>query len=256
MADGNALVSREQYVEMLIDASFEDAAEIERDFLSWCEKHVPTWREQGRDEPWIRRRINMAQTSRGLHRTLKERGMSMLEIREELRKTYAGGADLYELTKQDHPDLLRYRGDAWDLRQRYTLRVLLYEAEKLAHEKYCRWKGLPAPSPDEVFQEQPASRVIRDLSTIEELEMMLESSRYLSQLLDAPKPLTADQITARMYAHGEQLRAIFIERHGYPPEESTTPYIPVTPDGPADHDTYYAEAFPDHQSGEQRHEEP
>jgi hypothetical protein len=49
-----------------------------------------------------------------------------------------------------------------------------------------------------------------------------------------------------MKAHGEQLRAIFIAKHGYPPEESTTPYMPVTTDGPTDHDTYYAKEFPNH----------
>jgi hypothetical protein len=246
MGAGNMFVSREQYVEMLIDSFLQDVAEIEKDFLSWCEKHVPTWREQGRDETWIRLRIEMAQTSRGLHRTLKERDMGMLEIREELRKTYADSSDLYELAKKEHRDLLRYRGDAWDLRQRYSFRVLLYEADKLAHKKYCLWSGLPVPGPDVVFCEPPESRVVRDLSTVEELEMMLEVSRYLSQLLDAPEPLAADQITARMYAHGEQLRAIFIERQGYPPEESTTPYLPVTIDGPTDHDSYYAKEFPDH----------
>jgi hypothetical protein len=81
------LVTREQYIEMLIDASFQDASEMESGFLSWCERHVPTWRKLGYDETWIRQRIAMAQSTRGLHRTLKQRGLTMLEMRVELRNT-------------------------------------------------------------------------------------------------------------------------------------------------------------------------
>jgi hypothetical protein len=60
-------MTREQYREMLIDAFFQDAAEIESGFMSWCEQHVPVWREQGYDETWVRQRIEMAQITRGLH---------------------------------------------------------------------------------------------------------------------------------------------------------------------------------------------
>ena len=55
------LVTHEQYIEMLIDASFRDASEMESGFTSWCERHVPTWRQQGYDETWIRQRIETAQ---------------------------------------------------------------------------------------------------------------------------------------------------------------------------------------------------
>src|SRR5437588_10424271 len=96
MEEDAALVTREQYVEMLIDASFQDASEMEVGFLSWCERHVCIWREKGYDETWIRQRIEMAQRTRGLHRTLKQRGLTMLEIREELRKMYADAPDLYD----------------------------------------------------------------------------------------------------------------------------------------------------------------
>jgi len=47
-----------------------------------------------------------------------------------------------------------------------------------------------------------------------------------------------------MEAHGKQLRATFIAKHGYRPEDSTTPYVPVTIDGPQDHDAYYAKEYP------------
>ena len=48
------LVTREQCIEMLIDASFQDASEMEASFMYWCEQHVPIWRQQGHDETWIR----------------------------------------------------------------------------------------------------------------------------------------------------------------------------------------------------------
>jgi hypothetical protein len=152
---------------------------MELGFLSWSERHVPTWRKLGYDETWIRQRIETAQITRGLHRKLKQKGLTILEIREELRKAYA-----------DHPE-----------------------------------------QPDSV-------RVVRDLSTVEELELALALSRYALHLLDAPESLTKDQLASLMEAHGKQLRATFIARYGYPPKDSTTPYVPVTIEGPQDHDVY------------------
>jgi hypothetical protein len=122
---------------------------------------------------------------------------------------------------------------------------MIYETDKLAYEKFCRWSGLPVPSPDMIFFEQPDTvRVVRDLSTVEELEMMLAMSRYALHLFDAPENLTTDQIAPLMEAHGKQLRATFFAKHGYRPEDSTTPYVPVTIDGPQDHDAYYAKEYP------------
>jgi len=248
MEENARLMTREQYVEMLIDASFRDASEMETGFLSWCERHVPTWHQQGYHETWIRQRIEMAQVTRGLHRTLKQQGLTMLEMREELRKTYINAPELYELARERerlHPGLLRYYGNTGDLRQRYTLRVLIYETEKLAYEQFCRWSGLPVPGPESVFCEQPdAIRVVRDLSTVEELEMALALSQYALHLFDALERLTKGQIALLLEAQGKQLRAIFIDRHGYPPEDSTTPYVPVTIEGPQDHDGYYAREYP------------
>ena len=205
MEEDANLVTREHYIEMLIDASFRDASEMESGFMSWCERHVPTWRKQGYDETWIRQRIEMALSTRGLHRTLKEQGLTMLEIRDALRKTYAAHPELYELARARerlHPGLLRYRGNTGDLRQRYTLRVMIYETDKLT------------------------------------------MSRDVLHLFDAPENLTKDQIAPLMEAHGKQLRATFIAKHGYQPEDSTTPYVPVTIDGPQDHDAYYAKEYP------------
>jgi hypothetical protein len=226
---------------------------MESGFLSWCERHVPTWRKLGYDETWLRQRIETAQITRGLHRELKQKGLTILEIREELLKAYTDHPELYDLAREQEriqPGLLRYRGNTGDLRQRYTLRVLLYETDKLTYEKFCRWSALPVPDPESLFREHPDSvRVVRDLSTVEELEVALALSRYALHLLDVPESLTKDQLASLMEAHGKQLRAIFIARYGYPPEDSTTPYVPVTIEGPQDHDAYYASQEPPPECG-------
>ena len=188
-------------------------------------------RDIGYGETWTRQRIEMAQFTRGLHRKLKEQGFTMVEIRDELHKAYADYPELYDLAREREriqPGLLRYRGNTGDLRQRYRLRVMIYETDKLTFEKFCRWSGPPAPSPDGVFFEQPGQvRVVRDLSTVEALELMLAMSRYALQLVDAPENLTSkDQVAPLMEAHGKQLRATFIAKHGYRPGDSTTPYTP------------------------------
>ena len=67
---------------------------------------------------------------------------------------------------------------------------------------------------------------------------------YALHLFDAPEKLTTDQISPLMEVHGKQLRAAFIAKHGYQPEDSTTPYVPVTINGPQDHDAYYAKEYP------------
>lgn len=38
--------------------------------MGWCEQNVPIWGEQGYDETWVRQRIEMAQITRSLHRTI------------------------------------------------------------------------------------------------------------------------------------------------------------------------------------------
>lgn len=248
MGEETPLVTREQYIQMLIDSSFQDASEMEAGFASWCESHVPLWRTRGYDETWIRQRVESAQITRSCHRTLKARGFTMLEIREELRKAYAQYPELYDLALERehlHPDFLRYQGNTSDFRQRYTLRVLLYETDRLTYEQYCLWKGQPVPGTDEPFFEQPDEmRVVRDLSTVEELELMLALSRYALQLLKTTNHLTHAEISALMEAYGKQLRATFFSKSGYLPEDSATPYVPVTVDGPQDHDAYYAKEYP------------
>jgi len=70
--------------------------------------------------------------------------------------------------------------------------------------------------------------VVRDLSTVEELELALALSRYTLHLCAASERLTPDQIASLMETHGKQLRAAFIAKHGYPPEDSTRPR-PMSP---------------------------
>ncbi len=241
-------VTREQYIEMLIEESLREASEMERGFLEWCEHHVPVWRTRGYDEQWVRQRIETAQSTRRLHRTFKEQELTLLEICEELRKAYAAAPELYDLAVERewrHPGSLRYRGNTTDLRQRYTLRVLIYETDKLVYEKFCVWRGLPVPNPNAPFFEQPDTiRVIRDLSTVEELDVTLVMSRYALRLLDEPENLAHNQIASLMEAYGQHLRTIFFSTYHYQPEESTTPYVPVTIDGPQDHDSYYSKEYP------------
>jgi hypothetical protein len=227
MQEKSRLMTREQYLEMLIEASCWEASAMESGFMSWCERHVPAWRRLGQDETWIRQRIETAQITRGLHRTLKEQGLTVLEIRQELRRAYAASPELYDLARTSTPERLRYRGDTGDLRQRYTLRVLIRETEKLTYEAFRRWCGLPMTGPDSVFRELPDQvRVMRDLSTVEVLELLLAMSASACQLFGAPQSLSQEQIAMLMEERGKELRAAFVARYGYRPEESATPYVP------------------------------
>ncbi|GHO96269.1 hypothetical protein KSF_063170 [Reticulibacter mediterranei] len=116
---------------------------------------------------------------------------------------YADHPELYDLAVERehlHPGPLRYLGNTSDLRQRYILRVLVYEADELVYEQFCRWSGIPVPNPDSIFFEQPDSvRVVRDLrSTIEELEIALTMSGYALELLGSSEKLTQEQICLLM----------------------------------------------------------
>jgi hypothetical protein len=142
--------------------------------------------------------------------------------------------DLILERERDNPHISIIRGDTDDLMQRYTLRVMVFEADKANYERFCRRAGLPV----EEFQENDSIRYIRDFSTVEELELALAMAQHLGRYLDTPEPTTSAEIGGSMQAYGRALRAVFIERHGYKPEESTTPRIPVTINGPVDPDDY------------------
>ena len=53
MEEDANLVTREQYTEMLIEASLWEASEMESGFTSWCQRHIPIWRKQGYDETCV-----------------------------------------------------------------------------------------------------------------------------------------------------------------------------------------------------------
>lgn len=39
MKDDMPFMTREQYIDLLIDASFREAAELKSGFMDWCEQH-------------------------------------------------------------------------------------------------------------------------------------------------------------------------------------------------------------------------
>ncbi len=240
------VVPREQYIEMLVDSSLQEAEDMEMGFAAWCDKHVPTWRKMGRDEMWIRLRVQNAQSTRKLHQTMTERGFTYEERRQALREMYEDASELYDLalereSQQEEPGFILTNGNTSDLIQRYTLRVMVYEADKLAFAKHCTWADLP---PDTPFHEDDHLRVIRDLSTVEELELGLALARHLIRCYESPVKLNSDQMAQEAENYGRKLREEFIAKYGYKPEESSTPYIPVTIDGPQDHREYYAREYP------------
>jgi hypothetical protein len=240
------VVPREQYVEMLVDTSLQEAEDLEMGFAAWCDRHVPTWHKMGRDETWIRRRIQSAQSTRKLHETMTERGYTYEQRRQVLREMYEDASELYDLAlererQQPEPGFILTNGNTHDLVQRYTLRVMLYEADKLAFARHCIWADLPPETP---FHEDDHLRVVRDLSTVEELELGLALARHLIRCYESPVKLTSEQMAQGAEDYGRKLRAEFIAKYGYTPEESSTPYIPITVDGPQDHREYYAREYP------------
>lgn len=231
-------ISRDAYIDQLIESSMREAKEMEAGFAAWSAQHVPTWRELGRDETWIRLRVASAQSTRTLHRTMQARGFTNAERRLELRRIYEGLPDMYDL-------MVERTGQSatpppvhgtMDLHLRAALRILVHDADEAAYVAYCRWAGVP-PLP---FEEQTTIREIRDFSSVEELEMALLLAQHMQTVFQTDPPLTRDQIAQVLEAYGAELRVGFIARFGYPPEQTTTPRVPVTIDGPVDRDDYFA----------------
>jgi hypothetical protein len=234
---GARRITRDEYVDLLTDSAMQEGDDMAEGFMVWCNKHVPVWRAAGRDEAWIRQRIESARATQSLHETLRQKGFSRAQRRAVFREMYQDMPAMYDLMmerERTEPHLSIIYGTPNDLMQRYTLRVMLYETEKANYERLCRWRDR---TPEvESYTENESMRHIRDLSTVEELEFALALARYLGTLLEAPMRLTAAQIGRRMEQHGQLLRQRFIEKYGYPPEQSTTPRIAVTINGPIDPD--------------------
>ncbi len=124
-----------------------------------------------------------------------------------------------------------------DITQRQTLRIEAFDTAYEARVAYDEWADKPI-TPKAEFTEDDAMQGICDMSTVEELADVIKRNRYLKVLCATRPKLAPAVIMAKMQAYGEQLRAHFIEQYGYPPEQSTTPTIAVTIDGPMDMDTY------------------
>lgn len=235
---GGRRITRAEYVELLTDASMREADEMEEGFAAWCELNAPQWRKAGRDEMWIRYRIESAQSTRALHDVLKKKGYSRAKRRQAVREMYERLPELYDLMierERTEPHVSIIRGTCDDLMQRYTLRVMLYEADRANRARFCRWKGIPETE----YEEDPSMAFIRDRSTVEELAYQLQNTQFLGQCFDDPAHLTTEQIMERIDEFAAAARADFIARFGYKPEDSTTPRIVVTVNGPIDPDAEF-----------------
>jgi hypothetical protein len=64
--------------------------------------------------------------------------------------------------------------------------------------------------------------------------------RYQHQCYTQRPRLSRDALEKAFATWGQAARQDFLQKHGFLPEEATTPFTPVTVDGPLDHDEYYA----------------
>lgn len=230
--------TRDQYIDMLIASALQDAEEMAIGFDAWCKEHAPQWHEMGRDETWIRLRVDSARSTYRLHQTMQSHGYTPAQCRQELRRIYSNPPDMYahmlERTGRHEPNepIL----GTHDLMQRSALRVIVYAADRDAHTAYCRW----ADAADDPFIEDEAYRFIRDMSTVEELDMALVLCQHVRRCCEVRPKMSAKAIEESTEERGKELRAYFIITYGYPPEKSTAPRILVTIDGPMDRDEYWA----------------
>ena len=246
---GGRQITLSEYVELLIDASMDEAKELEGGFFAWCKAHVVTWKKMGRDETWIRERIAKAQSTRRLHHELMSAGYTEVQRRELLRDAYAASApELYQLmlereqSDSSGPHVSIIYGTADDILQRYVLRQLVFEADRANQVRFWRWQGLvdeeQLAARAAAFRESPDDEFIRDLSTEEELMFALHMAQRLRELLERPQALSPSDLESALHQAGKELRAQFVSTYGYNPEQSTTPRVAVTRDGPEDADEY------------------
>jgi len=94
---GSPRISRDAYVEMLTDGSMREADEMGEGFGEWVERHAPLWHEQGRDETWIRMRVQSAQATFKLHETLRAKGMTREHRRAFIHAMYTDMPEMYDM---------------------------------------------------------------------------------------------------------------------------------------------------------------
>jgi hypothetical protein len=235
--------SRREYIELLVDAALQDADEMKLGILEWSALHRDVWLEQGRDETWIRLRIESATRWASLIKDLQAERLTPGQIRKAIRQGYEQMAqiepDLYRLmlqrTGQTEPDPT-IRGTIYNLPQRYALRVLVFHTNEQSYRAFCQWKQLEPSG----YEEGRSERIVYDLSTVEELDYQLSMAQFMITCFEERPRLSNQEISQRISTWGKQARHQFIVTYGYAPEQSTTPFIPVTLDGPQDHDDYMA----------------
>ncbi len=87
-------------IERLVDDSLKEAAEMDADFNGWLGRHVPIWHKLGRDENWIRNRVQLVQSVRQLNHLMIEQGIPEEQRRMLLRIAFSGKFPL-PFEKQD-----------------------------------------------------------------------------------------------------------------------------------------------------------
>src|SRR5262249_52153925 len=161
------------------------------------------------------------------------------QVRKQLRtmyqQTHVEAVNLYQLmlerTGQAEP---AHHGITDDLVQRHALRIMVATAEDALTQAYCAWaKSTQAP-------DTHMTQSICALSGLEALELHLGMLRYQRACYTQRPRLSGDALATAFFAWGQSARQDVLREHGFLPEEATTPFTPVTVEGPADHDEYYA----------------
>jgi len=157
------------------------------------------------------------------------------------------GLDLYNLMlqriDQTEPP---HHGTTDDIVQRQALRIMVANAEVAVMQAYCAWaESLDPPNTH-------ATQSTYDLSGVEELELHLGMLRYQQQCFAQRPRLSSEALETEFYTWGQAARQEFFHKHGFLPEEATTPFIPVTVEGPVDHDVFYAALRAEEEQDERR----
>jgi hypothetical protein len=251
VAASNLPPTRIEYFEQLADECLRDYASMQRGFIAWAEEHVPRWQALGMREGQRRLRIDVARNSFVLCQQLEAEGATPGQIRKRLRMRYedarSEGLDLYNLMLQrtDQTEPPHY-GTTEDIVQRQALRIMIANAEVAVTQAYCAW----TESPD--TPNTHATQSIYDLSGVEELELHLGMLRFQQQCFAQRPRLPSEAVETEFYTWGQAARQEFFRKHGFMPEEATTPFIPVTVEGPVDHDVYYAALRAEEEQDERR----
>jgi hypothetical protein len=231
--------TRIAYFEQLVDACLHQVSLMRRGLMHFAEEQVPHWEALGMGEVQRRRCIEVARDASSLYQLWEAACATPGQIRKHLRTRFEAirfeGQDLYDVmlkrTGQTEPP---HAGSADDLVQRHALRIMVANAEDALTQAYCAWAG-NANAPD-----TSTLRSIYDLSGVEELELHLGLLRYQQRCYAQRPRLSSEALATAFHAWGQTARQDFLRQHGFLPEEATTPFTPVTVEGPADHDEYYA----------------